>query len=144
MLANQIKNEGILRNLISLNNLVQSEIEFLLDKLPINYSEFSILMYISQSNITQYMISKKYHISVQRVNQIINKLEKYGYVKKIDEIKNGRIGKRLIIDLKIEKQLDEINNGLIEIFKNKNIDYENLIIFNNTLKIFLNNLRDQG
>lgn len=144
MLANQIKNEGILRNLISLNNLVQNEIEFFLDKLPINYSEFSILMYISQNDITQYMISKKYHISVQRVNQIINKLEKYGYIKKVDEIKNGRIGKRLVIDLKIEKQLDEINNGLIEIFENKNIDYENLIIFNKTLKIFLNNLKDQG
>lgn len=144
MLANQIKNEGILRNLISLNNLVQSEIEFFLDKLPINYSEFSILMYISQNDITQYMISKKYHISVQRVNQIINKLERYGYIKKIDEIKNGRVGKRLVIDLKIEQQLDEINNGLIEIFKNKNIDYENLIIFNKTLKIFLNNLKSQG
>lgn len=140
ILENQIKNEGILRSLIILNNLVQKEIEFFLYKFAINYTEFSILSYISQNNPTQYRIAKEYDISIQRINQIVIKLQKYGYVKKIDIVKNGKVAQVLDTEQKMKSQIEEINNSLIKISQEK-IDSLNLIALNKSLKILINDLR---
>lgn len=142
MLENQIKNEGILKNLIVLNNLVQKEIEFFLYKFAINYTEYSILSYISQCTPTQYRISKEYVISIQRVNQIITKMKNYGYVKKIDSIKNGKIVEVLDLSPEMKNEIEEINNRLIEI-ATKKVDSENLGELNESLKILIGNLREK-
>ena len=71
MIADHINNSGVLRSIISLNNLVQNETKIILGAFPINYLEYSILIYVSQNLVTQYKISKEYNMSVQRINQII-------------------------------------------------------------------------
>lgn len=104
MLANQVKNAGILRSMISLNNLIQEEIKVVLSEFPINYLEYSILTYVSQNILTQYKIAKEYNMSVQRINQIISSLEKIEFVEKKEIKINGRIAKEIIITTKGEKK----------------------------------------
>lgn len=137
MLSEQIKNAGILRNLTSLYNFIQNDVNFFLEELPINYLEYSILTYISQNESTQYKIAEKYMVSFQRVSQIVNKLVKSGYIRKEEAICNGRIIKRLIISEKGEIILDDINNKLVKNFEEKNIQSEELIILNESLKRIL-------
>lgn len=141
MFDNQIKNEGILKNLIILNNLLQKEIDFFLHKYGINYTEFSILSYIAKNNPTQYRIAKEYKISIQRINQIAIKMQKYGYVKKIEKIKEGKTKEVLDVCLKMKNEMEEINNHLIEVSKKK-INSENLTNLNEAVQILINDLID--
>lgn len=141
MLDNQIKNEGILKNLIILNNLVQKEIEFFLDKIGINYTEFSILTYIAKNNPTQYGIAKEYKISIQRINQIVIKLKKYGYIKKVEKWKNGKKVEVLDVEVKMQNQVEEINNYIVEIAKKK-VDSKNLTHLNKELQILIDSLKN--
>lgn len=141
MLLNQIKNAGILRNLTSFYNFIQNDINFFLEELPINYLEYSILMYISQNESTQYKIAEKYMVSFQRISQIVNKLVKSGYIRKEEATCNGRIIKKLIISQKGEILLDNINNKLVKNFEEKNIQTEELVILNESLKRILGNIK---
>lgn len=141
MLDNQIKNEGILKKLIILNNLVQKEIEVFLNKFGINYTEFSILTYIAKNNPTQYGIAKEYKISIQRINQIAIKLKKYGYIKKIEKLKNGKKIEVLDVEIKMQNQIEEINNYIVEIAKKK-VDSKNLTHLNKALQILIDSLKD--
>lgn len=141
MLLEQIKNAGILRNLTSFYNFIQNDVNFFLEELPINYLEYSILMYISQNDSTQYRIAEKYMVSFQRVSQIVSKLVKAGYVRKEEAICNGRVIKRLIMSKKGEIILDDINSKLVKNFKEKNIQTEELIILNESLKRMLQDIK---
>ena len=135
----QAKQEEILTNLIAVFNLFEKEVHNLLKELELNYLEFSILVYISKNEMTQYKIAKKYKISVQRVHQIIKKLVKKNYIETNESIKNGRTTKNLICTLKLEK-IDEINNKIINQFKEKSIKSKNLKDFNQSLKFFIEHL----
>ncbi|MGL5054437.1 MAG: hypothetical protein ACRC54_01965 [Fusobacteriaceae bacterium] len=141
-MENQIKNEGILRNLIILSNLLEEQVEIFLENLGINFIEFSILGYIAKGSPTQYELSKEYEISLQRMSQIITKLEKYKYISKNEQVRNGKLIKILKIEPAMEKQIDKINDHIIEI-SNLKVNKENLEVFNKSLKILVKNLRDK-
>lgn len=138
MLEKLVKNEGVLDNLIALINLVEMENHELFQELEINQLEFSILSHISSAETTQYKISKKYNISVQRVHQIIKNLVKKEYIITEEGITNGRACKKLRINSEIEVKIDEVNNKIISNLKSKKIKYSSLKEFNNLLKLFLN------
>lgn len=116
MIVSHINNPEVLRSIISLNNLVQNETKLILDIFPINYLEYSILVYVSQNLVTQYKISKEYNISNQRINQFVTNLEKNDLVLKKEIKVNGRVLKELIITQKgkkiIKKIDDEINKKI--------------------------------
>lgn len=139
MLSSQIKEKEILANLIAVFNLFEQELRDLLKELELNCLEFSILVYISKNEVTQYRIAKKYKVSVQRVHQIVRTLLGKNYIKTTEEIKNGRIIKNLICTLKLEK-IEEINDKIIKKFKEKNIKSKNLKDFNQSLKFFIEHL----
>ncbi len=141
MLSDQIKNAGILRNLTSFYNFIQNDINFFLEELPINYLEYSILMYISQNESTQYKIAEKYFVSFQRVSQIVNKLVKSDYVRKEEAVCKGRIIKKLIISKKGEAILESVNNELVKNFERKKIKTAELTILNESLKRILEDIR---
>lgn len=138
MLANQIKNEGILKNFITLSNLIQKEINDILKDSPINYLEYSILMYANQNSVTQYKISKEYDISPQRINQFINNLEKNNFIDKEDDKVNGRAAKKIIVTRSGKKILKDVNNQIIERAERKEILPETLELFNDNLKLVIN------
>lgn len=140
MLANQVKNAGILRSMISLNKLIQEEIKIVLSEFPINYLEYSILTYASQNVVTQYKIAKEYNMSVQRINQIISTLEKIEFIIKKEVKINGRIAKEIIITTKGEKKIKKINEKVTKILETKDIDANLLNSFDKSLKVFLENL----
>lgn len=144
MLANQVKNAGILRSMISLNNLIQEEIKVVLSEFPINYLEYSILTYVSQNILTQYKIAKEYNMSVQRINQIISSLEKIEFVEKKEIKINGRIAKEIIITTKGEKKIKKINDKVIKMLEMKDIDANLLSSFDKSLKVFLENLSSEN
>ncbi|MGL5657002.1 MAG: MarR family transcriptional regulator [Fusobacteriaceae bacterium] len=139
-MKNQVAKNGILGNFITLYNLVESEINGLLEKLGINYLEYSILVSISKIETTQYAISKKYNISTQRVHQIIKKLKKKTYISAIEEIKGGRILKKLFLNQNIKNRINEINNKIIDKLENKKVSSEELEEFNSILKILISRL----
>lgn len=143
MLDHQINNSGILRSLISLNNLVQEEIKEILSGFPINCLEYSILLYINQNIVTQYKISKEYNISVQRTNQLVNNLEKYKFVTKREIKTNGRIAKEMIITPKCKKIIKEINGEIVKKIEKKGMKTDLLRVFNENVKIFLDNLKKE-
>lgn len=142
MLEKLIEKEGVLDNLIGLVNLIEMENHTLLKELDINQLEFSILSHIYRAETTQYKISKKYNISVQRSHQIIKTLVKKEYIITEEGITNGRACKRLTINPEIEIKIDRVNNQMISNLKAKKIKYSSLKEFNNLLKLFLNNLRE--
>lgn len=137
MLANQVKNEGILKNFITLNNLIQKEINDILKESPINYLEYSILMYANQNTVTQYKISKEYDISPQRINQFINNLEKHNFIEKEDDKVNGRAAKKILVTRSGKKILREVNNEIIERIEDKKILPETLELLNVNLKLVI-------
>lgn len=139
-MENQIKNEGILRNLIILSNLLEEQVENFLENLGINFIEFSILRNIAKENPTQYELSKEYEISLQRMSQIVTKLEKYKYISKNEQVRNGKLIKILKIEPEMEKQIEKINDYIIEI-SNLKVNKDNLQVFSKSLKILVNNLR---
>lgn len=141
MLANQVKNAGILRSLISLNNLVEEEIKIILSDFPINHLEYSILMYISNEVLTQYKISKEYNISVQRINQLMNNLEKHELVTKREIKINGRLSKEMITTSKCKKVIKEINSEVIKKIETKGMESDLFNLLNQNLKNFLDDLR---
>lgn len=143
MLDHQINNSGILRSLISLNNLVQEEIKEILSGFPINCLEYSILLYINQNIVTQYKISKEYNISVQRTNQLVNNLEKYKFVTKREIKTNGRIAKEMLITPKCKKIIKEINGEIVKKIEKKGMKTDLLRMFNENVKIFLDNLKKE-
>lgn len=143
MLDHQINNSGILRSLISLNNLVQEEIKEILSGFPINCLEYSILLYINQNIVTQYKISKEYNISVQRTNQLVNNLEKYKFVTKREIKTNGRIAKEMLITPKCKKIIKEINGEIVKKIEKKGMKTDLLRVFNENIKIFLDNLKKE-
>lgn len=109
MIADHINNSGVLRSIISLNNLVQNETKIILGAFPINYLEYSILIYVSQNLVTQYKISKEYNMSVQRINQFMTNLEKNDFVLKKEIKTNGRVAKEIFITQKGKKIIKKIN-----------------------------------
>lgn len=110
MIADHINNSGVLRSIISLNNLVQNETKEILGTFPINYLEYSILIYVSQNLVTQYKISKEYNMSVQRINQFMTNLEKNELVFKKEIKTNGRMAKEIFITQKGKKIIKKIND----------------------------------
>lgn len=110
MIADHINNSGVVRSIISLNNLVQNETKEILGTFPINYLEYSILIYVSQNLVTQYKISKEYNMSVQRINQFMTNLEKNELVLKKEIKTNGRMAKEIIITQKGKKIIKKIND----------------------------------
>ncbi|MGL5657278.1 MAG: MarR family winged helix-turn-helix transcriptional regulator [Fusobacteriaceae bacterium] len=140
MLANQVKSEGILKNFITLNNLIQKEINDILKDSPINYLEYSILMYSSQNTVTQYRISKEYDISPQRINQFINNLEKHNFIDKEDDKVNGRAAKKILVTRAGKKILKEVNNEIVERIEEKQILPETLKALNANLKLVITGL----
>lgn len=137
MLEEQIKEEGVLANFIGLFNLIESGICNILKELSLNQLEFSILAHISYNEVTQYKISKKYNISIQRTHQIVKKLLKKDYITFEEGIINGRVFKKLVIKPEMSEKVEKINNQLINKLKSKKIKYSKLRDFNNLLKIFL-------
>ena len=140
MLANQIKNEGILKNFITLSNLIQKEINDVLKDSPINYLEYSILMYANQNAVTQYKISKEYDISPQRINQFVNNLEKNNFIEKEDDKVNGRAAKKILVTRAGKKILKEVNNQIIERTSEREILPETLESLNENLKTVIQGL----
>lgn len=140
MLENLVKKEGVLDNLIGLFNLVENEIKDLLQELAVSQLEFSILMHISNTTATQYKMSKKYNISIQRAHQIIKKLIKKEYIIAEEGIINGRAYKKLTIKPEIEVKINEVNNQIISSLKAKKVKYSSVKEFNNLLKLFLSSL----
>lgn len=135
MLEKQIKEKGILANLITLINLIEEDISELLEDLNISYFEYSILNNILiNPETTQYEISKKYNISIQRAHQIRKKFEKESYILMQEEIKNGRTIKKLLVNEEIKKKIEEINNKIINRAKTKKIKYKKLEQLNTLLK----------
>ncbi|MGL5656742.1 MAG: hypothetical protein ACRCXY_07905 [Fusobacteriaceae bacterium] len=110
MIADHINNSGVVRSIISLNNLVQNETKEILGTFPINYLEYSILIYVSQNLVTQYKISKEYNMSVQRINQFMTNLEKNELVFKKEIKTNGRMAKEIFITQKGKKIIKKIND----------------------------------
>lgn len=110
MIADHINNSGVVRSIISLNNLVQNETKEILGTFPINYLEYSILIYVSQNLVTQYKISKEYNMSVQRINQFMTNLEKNELVLKKEIKTNGRMAKEIFITQKGKKIIKKIND----------------------------------
>lgn len=135
MLEKQIKEKGILANLITLINLIEEDISELLEDLNISYFEYSILNNILiNPETTQYEISKKYNISIQRAHQIRKKFEKESYILMQEEVKNGRTIKKLLVNEEIKKKIEEINNKIINRAKTKKIKYKKLEQLNTLLK----------
>lgn len=137
MLKLQIEEKEILANLIAVFNLVEKELYDLVDELGLNYLEFSILVYISNNDATQYKISKRFRISIQRAYQIVKKLLKKDYIEAKIEKTNGRASKSLFTNLKSEKKIEEVNNEIINKFTPKKIDSQNLEDFNSLIKKFI-------
>lgn len=137
MLKLQIEEKEILINLIAMFNLLEKELCDLVEKLGLNYLEFSILVYISNNDVTQYKISKKFKISIQRAYQIVKKLLKKDYIEAKIEQTNGRASKSLFTNLKSEKKIEEVNNEIISRFIKKKIDPQNLEDFNSLIKKFI-------
>ena len=140
MLEKQIKKEGILANFIGLFNLIESETYHILKELSLNQLEFSILVYILNNQVTQYQISKKYNISIQRAHQIVKKLWKKDYITFEEGIINGRVFKTLVIKPGVEIKVENVNNQIINILKGKKIKHSKLRDFNTLLKLFLSDL----
>ncbi|MGL5054454.1 MAG: MarR family transcriptional regulator [Fusobacteriaceae bacterium] len=140
MLENLVKKEGVLDNLIGLFNLIENGIKALLQELDVSQLEFSILMHISSTTATQYKMSKKYNISIQRAHQIIKKLIKKEYIIAEEGIINGRAYKKLTIKPEVEIKINEVNNQIVSTLKSRKVKYSNLKEFNNLLKMFLNTL----
>lgn len=140
MLEKLVKKEGVLENLIGLFNLIEGEIKILLKELAVNQLEFSILVHISNTPTTQYKMSKKYNVSIQRVHQIIKKLAEKEYILAEEGIVNGRVYKKLTIKPEVEEKINGINNQIVSKLKTKKIKYSSLKEFNNLLKLFLSNL----
>ncbi|MGL5657348.1 MAG: MarR family transcriptional regulator [Fusobacteriaceae bacterium] len=137
MLKLQIEEKEILINLIAMFNLLEKELCDLVEKLGLNYLEFSILVYISNNDVTQYKISKKFKISIQRAYQIVKKLLTKDYIEAKIEQTNGRASKSLFTNLKSEKKIEEVNNEIISRFIKKKIDPQNLEDFNSLIKKFI-------
>lgn len=140
MLEEQIKKEGILGNFIGLFNLIEGEINDIIKELSLNQLEFSILAHISHNEVTQYKISKKYNISVQRTHQIVKKLLKEEYITFEKGVINGRVFKTLIIKPEISEKVEKINNQIISSLKGKKIKHSKLRDLNSLLKLFLSEL----
>lgn len=140
MLENLVKKEGVLDNLIGLFNLIENGIKALLQELDVSQLEFSILMHISSTTATQYKMSKKYNISIQRAHQIIKKLIKKEYIIAEEGIINGRAYKKLTIKPEGEIKINEVNNQIVSTLKSRKVKYSKLKEFNNLLKMFLNTL----
>lgn len=137
MLEKQIKKSGIFTNLISLSNLLDTEIKKLSKELSISYFELSVLVYISQQETTQYKISKKYSTSIQRSHQITKKLIGKGYVTTSKDFNNGRILKKLFINSEVEKILNQVNNRIVGKLKAQKITYGNLSKLDEILEVIL-------
>lgn len=136
-MKNQIKKEGILINLIGAFNSLEKELKGITLEYSLNYLEYSILLYIAEHCPTQYRISKEYFISIQRVNQIVKKLMEKNYVLFIEEQVDGRIRKKIMIELKTHKNLDSSNSKLVENLKKKSIEKNDLKMLNKYLKNLL-------
>lgn len=137
MLEKQMKKSGIFTNLISLSNLLETEIRKLSKELSISHFELSILVYISQQETTQYRISKKYNTSIQRIHQITKKFVEKGYVTTLEEFYKGRILKKLFINSEIEKTLNQVNYRIIKKLKTQKITYGNLSKLDDILEVIL-------
>lgn len=142
MLESKIESECILTELIILSNLVKGEIKEILKEISINHVEFCILTHILQCETTQYKISKKFNISIQRVHHIINNLEKKNYIISTEGIDNGRSFKSLATTSDIETKIYEINYRIVQKFKAQKLQYKNLYDFNNLLNLFLDRISD--
>lgn len=137
MLEKQIKKNGVFSNLISLSNLLETEIGKLSKELYINHLELSILVSISQQETTQYKLSKKYSTSIQRMHQITKKFIRNGYITTSEEFERGRISKKLSINFEVEKKLSQVNSKIIKELKSKKITGKNLRKLEDTLEIIL-------
>ncbi|MGL5055643.1 MAG: hypothetical protein ACRC54_08220 [Fusobacteriaceae bacterium] len=135
MLEKQIKEKGILANLITLINLIEEDISELLEGLNISYLEYSVLNNILITpKTTQYEISKRYNISIQRAHQIIKKFEREAYIVMQEEVKSGRTIKKLLVNEEVRKKIEEINNKIINRAKTKKIKPKKLELLNTLLK----------
>lgn len=140
MLKNKIGNAGVLRNLISLNNLLQKRIKLILREFTINYLDYSILVYSNQNSVTQYKIAKMYNISVQRINQIMSNLEKGEYVTKKEMFSNGRVVKEIVVTEKGKRVIKKVDNELIEKVQLNDISFDMVNSFEKVLKSLLDDL----
>lgn len=140
MLEKNIKKCEIFSNLISLSNLLETEIRGLSKELSISHFEVSMLMHISKEKTTQYRIAKKYSTSIQRVHQITKKFKKRGYVTISEELDKGRLLKKMSISTDIERSLNQINNVIGEKLGAKKITSRNLTALDSILKIVLEKL----
>lgn len=135
MLEKQIKEKGILANLIALINLIKEDISGLLEELNLNYLEYSILNNILiNPKTSQYAISRKYNISIQRAYQIIKKFKRESYILVQEEVKSGRTIKKLLVNDEVKKKIGEINNKIINRAKIKKIEHDKLEQLNILLK----------
>ncbi|MGL5054752.1 MAG: hypothetical protein ACRC54_03605 [Fusobacteriaceae bacterium] len=137
MLEKQVKKNGVFTNLISLSNLLETEIRKLSKELHVNHLELSILVNISQKETTQYKLSKKYSTSIQRMHQITKKFIRNGYITTSEEFEKGRTLKKLLINSEMEKKLSQVNSRIIKKLKSKKITYENLSELEDALEIIL-------
>lgn len=137
MLEKQIKKSSVFTNLISLSNLLETEIRKLSKELSISHFELSVLVYISQQETTQYKVAKKYSTSIQRIHQITKKFVEKGYITTLEEFEKGRVLKKLFIDSEIENKLEQINSRIIKRLKTKNITYGNLSKLEDILEVIL-------
>lgn len=143
MLIEELRNQEILKNLISLTNLLQQEINIALENIPLNSLEICILAYISKNEVTQYKIAKEFNTSIQRVNQITTKLEKFGYITKEEAVQNGRIIKKLALNPPAKEMLDVMMNSFLGNLESKGMKIENVLTLNEIVKKLLVDMTDK-
>lgn len=137
MLVEELRNQEILKNLISLSNLLQQEIDATLENIPLNSLEICILAYINKNEVTQYKIAKEFNSSIQRVNQITTKLEKFGYITKEEAVQNGRIIKKLELNPPAKEMLELTMSSFLGNLESKGIKVENILNLNESVKKLL-------
>lgn len=67
-------------------------------------------------------------------------MKKKTYISAIEEIKGGRILKKLFLNQNIKNRINEINNKIIDKLENKKVSSEELEEFNSILKILISRL----
>lgn len=137
---------NIHENLRQIGNLIKKQVNQDFEKLGLTCSQSGILMYIllnKNNKINQRDIENEFKLSNPTVNGILNRLENKGLVRRIIDNTDKRV--KHIIPLKkaekfmgiVKQKRENLENNII-----KNINQEELKIFNIVLEKMLKNIKE--
>lgn len=133
-------------NLRQIGNLIKKQVNKDFDELGLTCSQSGVLMFIlmnKNKRINQRNIEKEFDLTNPTINGILNRLEKKGLIKRINDNIDKRV-KNIIPLKKAEEFIETVKAKKEKMEQNmlRDINKDELNIFYNVLEKMINNLKE--